>query len=414
MNYDILLDIATDVGYKLAICGAETYRVEESVNRILAAYGVESEVFSIPNSLIVGIKTDEGKPITRIRRIAFHGNDLDGVERYNSLSRRICAETPDLDTLNTWLKEAECCVNTYPFPLYLIGHFLVGFGFSILFGGTITDSMCSGVCAILVGLASYLMDKVKITPFFGTLVSAFLMTVAAHTFRAVGIASNIDTVVIGALMVLVPGLLITNAMRDVIFGDTNSGMNRIMQVLLIAMAIALGTASAWNISVSLWGTPITVPTVSHAYYIQILACLIGCLGFSFIFNIHGSGFFLCVLGGGISWAVYCTAFHFSGNDLLSYFFASVASAVYAEVMARIRKYPAISYLVISILPMIPGAGVYYTTNYLIKGDMINFAAMGIHTISIASMIAVGILLVSTLVRLLWLWKARKNSKKLRL
>ena len=100
MNYDAKLDFATDLGYHLAMSGAETYRIEESVNRILAAYGIESQVFAITNSLIVSIRTAEGKSITRMKRIGYHGNDLDSVEKFNSLSRRICTESliPKLHT----------------------------------------------------------------------------------------------------------------------------------------------------------------------------------------------------------------------------------------------------------------------------------------------------------------------------
>jgi uncharacterized membrane protein YjjB (DUF3815 family) len=89
---------------------------------------------------------------------------------------------------------------------------------------------------------------------------------------------------------------------------------------------------------------------------------------------------------------------------MCYFFASIAAAAYSEIMARIRKFPAISYLVISIFPLIPGASIYYTTNYLVLGDMARFAERGTHTIAIAGVIAVGILLVSTVVRLWSEWK----------
>ena len=92
MDYDILLELTVDLGYRLAMSGAETFRIEESIRRVLSSYGIESEVFAIPNCLTVSIETPEGKPMTRMRRIGFHGNDLDSVERYNSLSRKICAE----------------------------------------------------------------------------------------------------------------------------------------------------------------------------------------------------------------------------------------------------------------------------------------------------------------------------------
>lgn len=410
MDFNMLLDTAADIGYRLAICGAETYRVEESVSRILAAYEIESEIFAIPNCIIVGIRTPEGISLTRIRRIGFHGNDLDGVERYNRLSRRICAEKPDPQTIVVWIKETEADQTAYRFPVFLLGNMLAAFGFSILFGGTLLDAVCAALCGCLVGLSGRLMGRFKVNLFFSTMFSAGIMALAAYAFGAAGIAHNTDTVVIGALMLLVPGLLITNAMRDIIFGDTNSGINRIVQVFLIAAAIALGTGVAWNVAASFWGAPVNPMPIDHGYAVQIFASMIGCLGFSFVFNIHGSGFLLCVLGGGLSWAGFCIVSHLGGGSLIANFFAAVISAVYSESMARIRKYPAISYLVVSILPMIPGAGIYYTTTHLAKGDMALFAEQGTYTIAVAGVIAVGILMISTLVRVWGVWRQQKVRK----
>ncbi len=92
MDYNILLDLATDLGYELAMCGAETFRVEESVSRVLSSYGIASEVFAIPNYLIVTVMMEDGTPITRMRRIGSHGNDLDSVEKFSGLSRAYCSQ----------------------------------------------------------------------------------------------------------------------------------------------------------------------------------------------------------------------------------------------------------------------------------------------------------------------------------
>ena len=94
MEYSKLLDLTSDLGYELAMCGAETFRVEESITLILRAYGIESEVFVIPNCMHISIEPVIGRPLTRMRRIGLHGNDLDAVERFSNLSRRICAEHP--------------------------------------------------------------------------------------------------------------------------------------------------------------------------------------------------------------------------------------------------------------------------------------------------------------------------------
>ncbi len=408
MDYSALLDLATEIGYRLALSGAETFRVEESINRILGTYGIQSETFAIPNCMTVSIETADGTPMTRMRRIGFHGNDLDSVERYSNLSRRICAQHPDPKTAEEWLKETESSHLIYSLPLFLVGDFLGAFGFSIFYGGTLADGLCAGICGILIGLITFAMDNLHANPFFRTIIAAFVMAAAAYILGFVGIADNAGCVIIGSLMILVPGLLFTNAMRDIIYGDTNSGINRIVQVFLIAVAIALGTAAAWNSANALLGLPDNPAAISYSFWTQNVACLIGCTGFAILFNIHGPGGILCTIGGILSWCTYCLSLRLCGSELISYFWAAVISSAYSESMARIRKYPAISYLVVSIFPLIPGASIYYTMNHAVQGDMELFASRGMYTVAIAGYISVGILLVSTAVRLYGVWMAKRK------
>lgn len=209
-------------------------------------------------------------------------------------------------------------------------------------------------------------------------------------------------------MILVPGLLFTNAMRDIIFGDTNSGINRIVQVFLVAVAIALGTAAGWNIICRFWREPADAASYMAPFPVLCLATFVGCIGFAIQFNIHGPGGLLCALGGVIAWAVYYLCVQYGLTELTGYFWAAFFSAVYAEILARVRKYPAISYLVVSIFPLIPGAGVYRTMLYAVRGEMEQFAAQGMYTAAIAGIIAVGILLVSTSVKMYYTWRIMKR------
>lgn len=411
MDYSTLLDLSAELGYRLAMAGAETFRVEESIERVLAAYGIASEVFVIPNCLHVSIETADGTPMTRMRRIGHHAHNLDAVERYSNLSRRICAEKPEPEEIRSWLKATQDSCLQYKFPVYLIGSFFASAGFAVFFGGTLLDAAWAGVCGVLVGVVGHFLSLKKVNAFFTTIASAFLMALVAYAIGALGITHNTDTVVIGALMLLVPGLLFTNAMRDIIFGDTNSGTNRIVQVLLIAAAIALGTGVAWNLAEILWVIPANSEPIAYSSAIQCIASMVGCAGFILIFNIHGMGVLLCTLGGGLTWVAYCVTVFLGGSELLGYFIGGVVAAIYAEVMARVRKYPAISYLVVSIFPLIPGAGIYYATGYLVRNDMTMFAEKSTQTIAIAGVIAVGILMVSTIVRLWSVWKQHRAHKK---
>ena len=91
--YEELLEFAVSLANKLQACGAETYRVEETINRIVTAYGVERvDAFVIPSSIMASLETDEGQILTKIRRLKSGETMLDGIERYSALCRRICAE----------------------------------------------------------------------------------------------------------------------------------------------------------------------------------------------------------------------------------------------------------------------------------------------------------------------------------
>ena len=199
MEHILLLDLATDLGYELAMCGAETFRVEESINRVLAAYGLEAEAFAIPNYLIVSIQSQDGTPVTRMRRIGHHGNDLDSVELYSSLSRAICAERPAPEEAVRWLDEVRRRRRHFSGPGRLAGDFLGAAGFGLFFGGSWVDGICAGICGMLVGFVNKALDDMKANPFFRTIASAFLMALLAYFLGAVGIVKNSDAATIGAL-----------------------------------------------------------------------------------------------------------------------------------------------------------------------------------------------------------------------
>lgn len=407
MDYRTLLDVTTELGYLLAMSGAETFRVEDTIIRIFAAYGIQAEAFAIPNCLTVSLETDHQKPMTRMRRIGHHGTDLNAVERFNSISRRICSEKPEPTEALMWVRQAAKSPKKYSFTVSILGSIVSAAGFILVYGGGVTDTFCAILCGLLAGLIGYVAEKWKINSFFSTIASAFVIALTAYLYGIAGFAVNVDGIIISALMLLVPGLLFTNAMRDIIYGDTNSGINRIVQVLLIGVAIALGTGSAWNLLSGLGVQSIVNTPVQHSIFLESVTTVIACFGFCVMFNIHGKGSVFCALGGGFTWTVFRLS-QLAGIDLIgAYFVATIFAAVYSEIMARVRKYPAISYLVVSIIPLLPGAGIYRTTSCILLGDMTGFSSNGTQTISIAGAIAVGILIVSTLARL---WSIHQQKK----
>ena len=399
MDYYLLTDLTARIAYHLALSGAETFRIEETMRRIIGAYGIECQAFAIPNCVMVSLEAANGKPLMVMKRVGFHGNDLEAVEKLNALSRRICAETPPPEVAAQWLKETLAERRTYSVAAYYLGNFLGAAGFCPVFGGTMRDSLWAGLMGLIIGFVTRQMDRWETNPFFSTITAAFAMAVPAYLAAGFHLIDYVDAVIIGSLMILVPGLLITNSMRDIIYGDTNSGINRIVQVLLSALAIAMGTAAAWQVTSGVYGITASAGSASYPAWAQAIMNFIACTGFFILFNVHGWGSFLCAFGGVVTWMAYLLLRELGVGIYGMNFFASVIAAIYSEAMARSRKYPVTSYLVISSIPLLPGAGIYYTMSFGLEGNMQAALQKGLETAGIAGSIAVAILLVSTVFRL---------------
>ncbi len=135
----------------------------------------------------------------------------------------------------------------------------------------------------------------------------------------------------------------------------------------------------------------------------LLPCLnafICCIPFGILFNIHGLGLVICSAGGSLGWAVYLLSGLVLHNDILQSFAAALFISAYSEGMARIRKCPVTGYLLVAFFPLVPGGGIYYAMEHAINGETELFIDTLLHTLGIAGALAVGVLLVSSLVRLL--------------
>ena len=245
MDYEKLLNMAAELGYQLMHSGAEIYRVEESARRLLHAYGLEDpEVFAIPNCVIVSVSTPDGHPITRMRRVPPHGTDIELLERCNSLCRRLCAETPPLDEAQRAVYALPDAVPRHDLRLVLLGYGAAPAFFAPLFGGGPADMACAFLCGLAVGLCLLCGGRfIGANSFFRTALCSALAALLAMLLVKAGVGRSVDVVTISALMVLVPGMALTNAMREIMAGDTFSALSRTADAILAASAIALGAAA---------------------------------------------------------------------------------------------------------------------------------------------------------------------------
>lgn len=145
--------------------------------------------------------------------------------------------------------------------------------------------------------------------------------------------------------------------------------------------------------------------------LPILCAFVGSGGFAVIYNIHGSGILICAFGGALGWLTYLLSAPLLQSSIAQTFAAALVISAYAEIMARIRKCPVTGYLLVAIFPLVPGGGIYYTMEYAIRGEIDAFLASFLHTLGLAGAIAVGVLLVSSLVRMWSIFRRRAAAKR---
>ena len=130
------------------------------------------------------------------------------------------------------------------------------------------------------------------------------------------------------------------------------------------------------------------------YALPCLCAFVGCIGFTFVFNIHGPGKLIAGCGGGLGWLVYLLG----GKTILAGFLAAMAISLFSEVMARIRRCPGTGYQLVALLPLVPGGGIYYAMSYCLEGDTERFLSALLDTLGLAAALAVGVILASSLFR----------------
>jgi len=138
------------------------------------------------------------------------------------------------------------------------------------------------------------------------------------------------------------------------------------------------------------------------FFLPVLYAFLGSGGFAILYNIHNlSGALICACGGALGWLTYLLSEPLLHSDIAQTLAAAIVISIYAEVMSRIRKCPVTSYQLLALFPLVPGAGIYYTMEYAVSGDIPAFLDSFLHTVGVAGALAVGVLIVSSTVRI-WL------------
>lgn len=235
---------ALDVGEQLLMCGGEVSRVEDTIERICMAYSAERvDVIAITSAVWVTVIWEDGTVITQSRRIKNHKKNMHRLERLNALSRKVCAERPSLPEARAQFAKI-LQKDRHWFRRELVGAILVAISCTLFFGGDWKDTLVAPVVGVLIILAQWVSGKIGGNRFLSQIVCAFFATSVSIFAVSLGLGSSVEQIMIGCVMILIPGIAFTHAVENLITGDTLSGLLSSCEAIFVALGLAGGFAAA--------------------------------------------------------------------------------------------------------------------------------------------------------------------------
>lgn len=236
-----ILSLANLTGKTLLQSGAETYRVESCIQQICKHFGLLAQTFVSITCIITSAKNKEGNSLCSVERVTSISNNLHRIDQIHDILLHL--EEYDTSRLektiykirNTQVHKTSTLVTAY---------FFAAFFFCLLFKGGFQDAIMSGIGGILIFYLSLFTKKLRVNPFFFNTLGGFSCTLTAYLWYKLHILNSVSYASIGTIMLLVPGLALTNAIRDLVAGDLLSGISRACEALLIGTALATGAGFA--------------------------------------------------------------------------------------------------------------------------------------------------------------------------
>ena len=403
-----VLDLALMAGHILLENGAEIYRVEETIDRICGYYGVNSEnAFVLSNGIFLTAGSARESFFAKVQHIPVSGTHLNKVAAVNQLSREIVEGKHTIQDAYRILEE----IRTMPGKKRWMQTLASGVGsaaFCIFFGGTFGDSLAAFAAGICLYLYVLWLSVPHLSKIVGNIGGGALVTVVCCLLYLMGVGENLNFMMIGTIMPLVPGVAFTNSIRDVADGDYISGSVRMLDALLVFFCIAIGVGIGFSLISLVPGSgtlqemgqlaensgsgPMGGMEIFGQLAKEILSAVIGPVSFSVLFGVPREYYPYCGFIGGAGWLVYCLAELFLPGSGPC-FAATAVVILLSRTAAVMKRCPVTIFLIAGIFPLVPGAGVYWTVYHIVMEELFLAVSTGYSAMKEAIAIVMGIVFV---------------------
>ena len=391
------LDLAYEAGSILLENGAEISRVEETMKRIACHYGVEDESFFVLSNGIMAT----GKDYARSKFIPIKGASLDKVVAVNQLSREVEQGQCSLDQLEQRLKAIRA-MKAKPAWEQILASAVGSAAFCIIFGGGFMDCLASFVAGLVLWIYMLFVASKRLSRIVGTASGGLLATLICFGMYRLGLGEHLSNMIIGAIIPLIPGVAFTNGIRDMANEDYLAGTTRLLDAMLSFFCISLGVALAFMLDENLFGSflkldPLIADPQTSSFLVQLIAAFLGTMAFAVLFGVPRNYYFDAGLCGMMGWLLYLILTRYSAFSAVEVMFCATALVTLIALLQSIgRKCPITVFLISGIFPLVPGAGIFWTSYNIVSNQLPEALNTGFAALKATVAIAFGILVIMEL------------------
>lgn len=376
--------------------GGETYRAEDTVLHMAHALHLnEADVFAVPSGLFISFTDENGERKTSVSRVYLKGTHLARVDRVNQLSRKLSSGDLDPDELIKELKKAEKIGDELAWWYAPLTAFFSAAGFAVMFGGGPVDMLIGGFCAALTQIVPCLFRGRDAAGMVGTMAGGILCALIPLWFQACTGLGAPEAIIAAAIMPLVPGLSMTNAVQDVIRGDMVSGVAHCARAIMIAVMVAGGAVVGTHLYDLLHLTApevrlqAEIPFFRQMLWMFVSSTVAGA-GFGALLYAPRKAIIWGGLLGGLGFTAYWLAMQFGAAETAAMFVGALIASIGAQLSARRLKMIATVFVTIAIIPLVPGLGLYRAMRAMAQGLTAQGMATLAHAMALVVMLALGI------------------------
>lgn len=400
-----ILALATQAGAVILSSGSETSRVEETINILVKAFGVEqSQAVVMPTGLYVTVDDPRlANPLTIVRRVRTRSPHHDRICAVNDLSRRIVRGLVTLEEAQVELDRIERAGDPYPFWVWVCAGAGTAAGATLLLGADWLDVLPAFVSTVLVQLLGWLLGQSRIPTIFSDFFGAAVATALALFLAWLGLPIHVNLVIAGGIIKLVPGAALVASVQDGISGDLLSSAARGLETLLKGAALASGVGLGLAIAINLGQTIPPESSNGETWQIPIQVAAAFIASACYAASNYAPRFAIVTAGltGATGWLIYLLALQINNAVLIATFFAAFMVGTLSWLLARRQHSPTLVYILPGILPLLPGLTIYNGMLELARNDSIHGLLALAQATFIGGALAAGVALSHSLASFFW-------------